>query len=667
MAAFAQWGVSIGQSAYLGSPLSSFLFPGSSGSGRSLPLRRSLKVVGGNKRPEEPANRGSFLVQRQVTCFSAGGPKKFPFGESRKRDERNDRKCCIANSSLAAEPSTSEESPVASAADSEEGAPMRKSNFVARIQRAVVAFFGFLKRFSPDNLLKGLWAFLRGPGRRQMMLWSIMGCTMGLVYLSASLTGNASPQVVPYSELVVHLQSKTVTTALFEEGSSHLYFNVQEEGEVPAVVEANGGVDAAEQISSAGDGKELTASMALAQEGLMDIKNERTEELGENTLRTSSEVSVPKKSITAQKRIAKPKWAYSTRRVKNDEAFLLPLMRDAGVQYSSAPQSISAALKTVLITVITLWIPLSPLLWLLHRQMSQNSSNGKKRRNVNRLVRFEDVAGVDIAKAELMEIVECMRGAAKFASLGAKVPKGVLLVGPPGTGKTLLARAVAGEAGVPFYAASASEFVEMFVGRGAARIRELFSEARRNTPSIVFIDELDAVGGRRGRSFNDERDQTLNQLLTEMDGFESDSGVLVLAATNRPEALDPALCRPGRLSRRVHVTEPDLQGRQQVLAVHMRGVPVDEDPFSLQRLVASMTGGFVGADLANLVNEAALLAARKGRSAVTFEDFKEAVDRIKYGIGDRRRNVFNEMEEKLGSWFSSLSPEATYPILPSSG
>lgn len=235
-----------------------------------------------------------------------------------------------------------------------------------------------------------------------MTLWSIVGCTMGLVYLSATLTGNASPQVVPYSELVNHLQSKTVTTALFEEGSSHLYFNLQRTEDSPPLAVNRGDAAAAEQASE--DGKDLTASMTLAQEGLMDMPGERNGESDGNTIATASDVSSAAAKKAQRRGVSSSRWAYSTRRVKNDEAFLLPLMRDAGVRYSSAPQSMSAALKTVLITVITLWIPLSPLLWLLHRQMSQNSSNGKKRRNVSRLVKFEDVAGVDIAKAELMEV-----------------------------------------------------------------------------------------------------------------------------------------------------------------------------------------------------------------------------------------------------------------------
>ncbi|MCO5552675.1 hypothetical protein L7F22_006191 [Adiantum nelumboides] len=328
-------------------------------------------------------------------------------------------------------------------------------------------------------------------------------------------------------------------------------------------------------------------------------------------------------------------WRYATRRVENDEAYLLSLMREKEVTYSSSPQPMSIALRTTLITILSLWIPLTPLFWLMFRQFSGGNSSSQKRRSNSPSVKFDDVAGVDEAKAELMEIVSYLRGALNFRRLGAKLPKGILLVGPPGTGKTLLARAVAGEAGVPFFAASASEFVEMFVGRGAARIRDLFNAARKCSPSIIFIDELDAVGGRRGRSFNDERDQTLNQLLTEMDGFESETGVLVMAATNRPEALDPALCRPGRFSRKVFVKEPDVRGREQILAVHMRGVPIEGDVDFVKAMLASITGGFVGADLANVVNEAALLAVREGRSVVTLEDLKTAVVRVKFGVGNK--------------------------------
>lgn len=350
-------------------------------------------------------------------------------------------------------------------------------------------------------------------------------------------------------------------------------------------------------------------------------------------------------------------WRYATRRIENDEAYLLSLMREKGVTYSSSPQPMSVALRTTLITILSLWIPLTPLFLLMHRQFSGGNSSSQKKRSSSPSVKFEDVAGVDEAKVELVEIVSYLRGAINFRKLGAKLPKGILLVGPPGTGKTLLARAVAGEAGVPFFAASASEFVEMFVGRGAARIRDLFNGARKCSPSIIFIDELDAVGGRRGRSFNDERDQTLNQLLTEMDGFESETGVLVIAATNRPEALDPALCRPGRFSRKVFVKEPDLRGREQILAVHMRGVPIEGDLEVVKSMLASITGGFVGADLANVVNEAALLAVREGRSVVTLEDLKTAVMRVKFGVGNKP--VIYGALGRVADWLQPKAPKAS--------
>lgn len=326
-------------------------------------------------------------------------------------------------------------------------------------------------------------------------------------------------------------------------------------------------------------------------------------------------------------------------------------MREKETTYSSAPQSPLASLRSVLFTVVSLWIPLAPLMWLVYRQFSSANSPARKRRPNNQTIGFDDVEGVDAAKAELMEIVSCLRGAINYNKLGAKLPRGVLLVGPPGTGKTLLARAVAGEAGVPFFTASASEFVELFVGRGAARIRDLFSVARKCAPSIIFIDELDAVGGKRGRSFNDERDQTLNQLLTEMDGFESDTKVIVIAATNRPEALDAALCRPGRFSRKVLVGEPDLDGRKKILSIHLRGVPLEEDPQLICNLVASLTPGFVGADLANIVNEAALLAARRGGEEVTREDIMAAIERAKFGINDRHLTP-STIRRELGRLFS---------------
>jgi len=263
-------------------------------------------------------------------------------------------------------------------------------------------------------------------------------------------------------------------------------------------------------------------------------------------------------------------------------------------------------------------------------------------------VTFNDVAGVDEAKVELQEIVDFLKNADKYTRLGAKIPKGALLVGPPGTGKTLLAKAIAGEASVPFFSISGSEFIELFVGVGAARVRDLFEQAKQQAPCIVFIDELDALGKSRGGANgfvggNDEREQTLNQLLTEMDGFDANTGVIIIAATNRPEVLDPALRRPGRFDRQVVVDRPDKIGREAILKVHAKNVKLADD-VNLAT-IAARTPGFAGADLANLVNEAALLAARQNRQAVTLADFNEAIERVVGGL-ERRSRVLNETEKK---------------------
>uniref|UniRef100_A0A832A274 ATP-dependent zinc metalloprotease FtsH n=1 Tax=Desulfacinum infernum TaxID=35837 RepID=A0A832A274_9BACT len=262
-------------------------------------------------------------------------------------------------------------------------------------------------------------------------------------------------------------------------------------------------------------------------------------------------------------------------------------------------------------------------------------------------ITFDDVAGIDEAKVELQEIVEFLQNPEKFQRLGGKIPKGVLLVGAPGTGKTLLAKAVAGEAGVPFFSMSGSDFVEMFVGVGAARVRDLFAQAKQNAPCIIFIDELDALGKARGLNpvgGHDEREQTLNQLLVEMDGFEANSGVIIMAATNRPEILDPALLRPGRFDRHVAVDKPDIRGREAILKIHTRDVQLDDD-VDLQK-VAAMTPGFVGADLANLVNEAALLAARRNKDRVGMSEFQEAIDRIIGGL-EKKNRAMNPKEKKI--------------------
>ena len=267
-------------------------------------------------------------------------------------------------------------------------------------------------------------------------------------------------------------------------------------------------------------------------------------------------------------------------------------------------------------------------------------------------VKFNDVAGVDEAEEELREIVEFLKNPKKYTSIGGRIPKGVLLVGPPGTGKTLLARAVAGEAGVPFFSLSGSEFVEMFVGVGAARVRNLFSQAENKAPCIVFIDELDALGKIRMQSpmgSHEEREQTLNQLLAEMDGFDARKGVIIMAATNRPEVLDPALLRPGRFDRQVLVDKPDVRGREEILRIHVRKVKTAENVDL--RVVAARTAGFAGADLANLVNEAALLAARRDKTAVEMKDFDEAIDRVIAGLEKKR--VMSDKERRIVAYHES--------------
>ena len=282
--------------------------------------------------------------------------------------------------------------------------------------------------------------------------------------------------------------------------------------------------------------------------------------------------------------------------------------------------------------------------------MSFGKSKAKLLTEKSGKVTFDDVAGIDEAKEELQEIVEFLRDPQKYSRLGGKIPKGALLVGPPGTGKTLLARAIAGEAAVPFFTISGSDFVEMFVGVGASRVRDMFEQAKKNAPCIVFIDEIDAVGRHRGAGYgggNDEREQTLNQLLVEMDGFESNEGVILIAATNRPDVLDPALLRPGRFDRQVTVPNPDINGREKILGVHAKKVPLAPG-VDLKRIARS-TPGFSGADLANLVNEAALTAARLGKRLVTMDDFEFAKDKVMMGA-ERRSMVMTEEEKTVTAY-----------------
>jgi cell division protease FtsH len=307
------------------------------------------------------------------------------------------------------------------------------------------------------------------------------------------------------------------------------------------------------------------------------------------------------------------------------------------------------------------WAPLILLaaLWFFMIRQMQTGGNkalsfGKSRARLlsmqQKKVTFKDVAGVDEAKEELKEIIEFLREAQKFQKLGGRIPKGVLLVGPPGTGKTLLARAVAGEANVPFFSISGSDFVEMFVGVGASRVRDLFEQGKKNAPCIIFIDEIDAVGRHRGAGLgggHDEREQTLNQLLVEMDGFESNEGVILMAATNRPDVLDPALLRPGRFDRRVVVSRPDVRGREEILRVHTRKIPLSDDVDLT--VLARGTPGFSGADLANMVNEAALAAARQNRKAVLMFDFELAKDKVLMGV-ERKSLLLSDEEKKVTAY-----------------
>jgi cell division protease FtsH len=312
-------------------------------------------------------------------------------------------------------------------------------------------------------------------------------------------------------------------------------------------------------------------------------------------------------------------------------------------------------------SALTILLPMLFLLVMFYLFMRQLQAGGGKAMSFGKSrarllnesqnkVTFADVAGIDEAKDELEEIIAFLKDPKKFQKLGGRIPKGVLMMGPPGTGKTLLARAIAGEAGVPFFSISGSDFVEMFVGVGASRVRDLFEQGKKHAPCIIFIDEIDAVGRHRGAGLgggHDEREQTLNQLLVEMDGFESNEGVIIIAATNRPDVLDPAILRPGRFDRRITVPRPDILGREGILAVHTKKVPMDNN-VDLQ-IIAAGTPGFVGADLENLVNEAALLAARQDKESVTMNDFELAKDKVLMGA-ERRSMVMSESERRTGAW-----------------
>jgi cell division protease FtsH len=341
-----------------------------------------------------------------------------------------------------------------------------------------------------------------------------------------------------------------------------------------------------------------------------------------------------------------------------DDPGIVQRLSDKNIRFNVKPDDDGVS---PLLHLLLSWFPMLLLVgvWVFFMRQMQSGGGramgfGKSRARMltekQGRVTFEDVAGIDEAKMELQEIVEFLKDPQKFQRLGGKIPKGVLLVGPPGTGKTLLARAIAGEANVPFFTISGSDFVEMFVGVGASRVRDMFEQGKKNAPCIIFIDEIDAVGRHRGAGLgggNDEREQTLNQMLVEMDGFESNEGVILIAATNRPDVLDPALLRPGRFDRQVVVPNPDVNGREKILRVHMRKVPLasDVDP----KVIARGTPGFSGADLANLVNEGALLAARLGKRTVAMAEFEHAKDKVMMGA-ERRSLVMSDDEKRMTAY-----------------
>ncbi len=378
-----------------------------------------------------------------------------------------------------------------------------------------------------------------------------------------------------------------------------------------------------------------------------------------------SEVTIKENTI-----IGRMKDGEQFRTFSPDDPNLVTQLRNQDVRITVRPAEKSPWYVTFLLS----WGPMILIiaLWLFFIRQMQSGGNramsfGKSRAQVlsedKKKVTFADVAGVDEAKQEVQEIVEFLKDPPKFQKLGGRIPKGVLVVGPPGTGKTLLARAIAGEAGVPFLSISGSDFVEMFVGVGASRVRDLFEQGRKNAPCIIFIDEIDAVGRLRGAGLgggHDEREQTLNQLLVEMDGFETSEGVILVAATNRADVLDPALLRPGRFDRQVYVGRPDIKGRVEVLGVHTKKVPLAPD-VELE-IIARGTPGFSGADLENLVNEAALLAARRGKSQVEMDDFEEAKDKIMMGV--ERKSAIMSPDEKRNTAYHEAGHAVVAKLLP---
>ncbi|MBX7166125.1 MAG: ATP-dependent zinc metalloprotease FtsH [Pirellulales bacterium] len=470
----------------------------------------------------------------------------------------------------------------------------------------------------------------KSPQLGNNVVWYLVGVGLLTVVLVSLLT--KKPQVeLSYGDLI----------ALIEQGAP-------QEPEPPGA-----GSDGARRKIDVTEGTEKSPRVVeysnLSDADLLIDKYEITGKVDRRVLREGSRTF----SDQEQKKDAGVRFVTYRKGFEDDGGYLLRALKEHQFKKFSAEQAEGPWSYYVFTLGLTLLLFLGVFLMLRRMggagsPMAFARSRGKMYAQEDIGVTFDDVAGIDEAVEELREVVEFLRNPEKYQVLGGRIPKGVLLVGPPGTGKTLLAKAIAGEAGVPFFSLSGSDFVEMFVGVGAARVRDTFQQAEAKAPCIIFIDELDALGKTRGSSIvggHDEREQTLNAMLVEMDGFDSNSGVIVLAATNRPETLDPALLRPGRFDRHVLVDRPDVRGRERILDVHVQNVKLGED-VDLKD-VARITSGFVGADLANLVNEAALLAARKGKTAVGMDEFNEGVERVTAGLEKKQRVMHLEEKQRV--------------------
>eukprot|EP00887_Chlorella_sp_A99_P007058 scaffold2.g7058.t1 len=554
-------------------------------------------------------------------------------------------------------------SSLASSDGDAEGQAPPPRNFLQRLALSLSGVLAMvLDRLFPESARR-MWT--AGFGRRllSVVLMFLLGAGLSLATHARSRTIRG-PQEVMYSEFLSLLDQGSVRTARLDDSGSRLMFDLH-----PSVSED---ASTAEAVAEAQGSSSKAASTSGGWAAMADSPAARLQRA-----LSGGRGAAGHESISGRVQLLGPvPQQYYTKRVVDHQ--LLQRLIAAGVEFGAVKQTVTGALVRVVGTALVLWIPLLPLYFVFKRVLDGRSGGSKRRKGDSRAevppTTFDDVAGVGAAKEELREVVACLKSSARFARLGAKMPSGVLLSGPPGTGKTLLARAVAGEAGVPFLAVSASEFVELFVGRGAARIRracilgggrgahrhcaptsapvaasprleyagrrELFAEARKRAPCVVFIDELDAVGGKRGVGLNEERDQTLNQLLTELDGFEGRPGVMLLAATNRPHVVVPL---------------PDEEGRADILAVHMRAVPMasPQERAAACQAIARLTTGFNGAELANVVNEAAFLAVRRDGMYVAMADLAEAVSRTRYGVnGGPGLSLASGLQKQLQGWLA---------------